>query len=211
MIMTFQTLVNRNYTTGYPGEIVRDGPVRAKPGRIASASIGTDPGASTNRISRAFGWSGDTVVAPGSTTLAGMSPQVSVGATPFYGILGQPKHYALQGTTSGGTLAPSLDLPMGYEGEFFDMVIMVAELFNETTAAKTMNYGDGVAYVPSSIIAANNPEALPFGALVSYPAGGAVPTGMIAIPNARVINPESLGASALGALVSAYTFIQLTE
>jgi hypothetical protein len=34
---------------------------------------------------------------------------------------------------------------------------------------------------------------------------------MIAIPNARVINPESLGASALGALVSAYTFIQLTE
>jgi hypothetical protein len=209
--MTFQTVVNRNYTTGYPGEIVRDGPVRAKPGRIASLTVGTDPGASTNRISRAFGWSADTAMAPGSTTLAGMSPQVSVGAVPFYGILGQPKHYALQGTSSGGTLSPSLDLPLGYEGEFFDMVIMVAELFNETTAAKTMNYGDQVAFVPNNILAANNPEALPFGALISVAAGAAAPTGMILIPNARVINPESLAASALGALVSAYTFIQLTE
>lgn len=207
--MTFQSKVNRNYTTGYPGEIVRDGPVRAKPGRIASLSVGTDPGASTNRVSRAFGWSADTPTT--GITLAAMSPQVVVGGTPFYGIMGHPKHYVLQGTTAGGTLAPTLDLPLGYEAEFFDMVIMVAELFNETTAAKTMNYGDGVAYVPATITAGNNPEALPYGALVSFPAGGAPAAGMIAIPNARVINPESLAASAVGALVSAYTFIQLTE
>src|SRR6202035_2212836 len=117
--MTFQTIVNRNYTTGFPGEIVRDGPHRGKVARIASATLGADPGLSTNRISRAFGYTSD--IGALGTTYAAMDAQVSVGGPLFYGILGNPKRYALQGTTVGGSLAPSLDLPMGFEAEFYDM------------------------------------------------------------------------------------------
>src|SRR5579862_4814814 len=118
--MGFQSTVYRQYNTGSPGEIVRDGPKRAKIGRISSATVGADPGASTNRVSRAFGWSSD-MPATG-TTYSAMEGVVAVGAPVFYGILGNPKHYALSGTTSGGSLAASMDLPQGAEGEFFDMV-----------------------------------------------------------------------------------------
>lgn len=214
--MTFQKSVARQYTAGFPGELFRDGPTRAKPAIIVSATVGVDPGASTNRISRAFGYSADlppvgNVANPLQSTNAVIEQQVVVGGATFFGVLFHPKHYALLGTTNGGTLAPSLDLPKYATAEFCDMGILVAELFNETTGAKTMNYGDGVAYVPSNITAGNNPLALPYGALVSYPAGGAVPTGMVAIPNARVVNTAALGASAVGALVSGYTAIQLTQ
>lgn len=207
--MSFQSTVRRQYTTGFPGEIVRDGPTRAKPGRISSVTLGVDPGASTNRISRAFGWAAD-IPATG-TTVSAMESQVSVGGPIFFGILGQPKDYALQGNSSG-SLAASLDLPQYALGEFFDMATgLVAEMFNETTGAKTMAFGDQVAYVSSAATALQNPLALPYGALISVPAGSAIPAGFVGIPNARVINPETLTASALGALVVGYNVIQLTQ
>lgn len=206
----FQQSVKRNYTTGFPGEVVRDGPLRAKPARIASATLGADPGASTNRVSRAFGYNTDLPLQ--GSTFAAMESSVVVGGARFFGILGHPKRYALQGTTNGGTLAPSLDLPQYAEGEFFDMVTgMIMELFNETTGAKTTTFGDQVAYVPNTISAGNNALALPYGALISVAAGAAAPTGMQLIPNARVINTSALGASAAGALVSGYTIVQLTQ
>jgi hypothetical protein len=204
----FQTKVYRNYTTGFPGEIVRDGPTRAKPARIDSATTGVDPGFSTNRISRAFGYSADNSVS--GQTMGALSQTVIVGGPKFFGVLIHPKHYVLNGGP-GGSLSPSLDLPQGYEGEFCDMGIIVAELFNESAASKTTNYGDGVAYVPSNVTVGNNAQALPFGALFSVPAGAAAPTGMVLIPNARVVNVETLAASAAGALISAYTIIQLTQ
>ena len=34
----FQKVVNRNYTGAFPGQITFDGPKRAKPGRITSAT-----------------------------------------------------------------------------------------------------------------------------------------------------------------------------
>lgn len=208
--MSFQTTVQRQYTTGFPGEIVRDGPTRAKPARIFSNTLGTDPGASTNRISRAFGWQAD--IGASGTTYSVMESQVIVGGPVFFGVLGHPKHYAARGTVSGGTLAATLDLPKGAEGEFFDMVTgMVMEFFNETTSAKTINFGDQIAYVPSNISGANNPLELPFGALIAVPAGSPAPTGMVLIPNARVINPITLSASALGALVSGLSIGQLTQ
>ncbi len=208
--MSFQQSVLRQYTTGFPGEIVRDGPQRAKPARIVSETIGTDPGASTNRISRAFGYSSE-VAAQGSTRAA-MEAQVVVGGAVFFGVLGHPKHYALNGTAAGGSLAPSLDLPKGALGEFFDMATgLVAELFNHTGGSLNINYGDQVAFVPAGISAANNAMELPYGALIALPPGAAVPTGMVLIPNARVINPITLGASAVDALVSGYTLIQLTQ
>lgn len=208
--MAFQSTVQRQYTTGFPGEIVRDGPTRAKHGRINSATLGTDPGASTNRISRAFGFSAD-MPATGITK-SEIGALVAVGAPVFYGILGHPKHYALGGNAVGGSLAPSLDLGIGTNAEFFDMATgIVLELFNETTSAKTINFGDQIAFVPNTISTGNNPLALPYGALLSVAPGSAAPTGMILIPNARVINPGTLSASASGALVSGLTIGQLTQ
>lgn len=210
--MTFQSTVNRNYTTGFPGDIVRDGPKRAKPGRIASATIGTDPGASTNRMSRAFGFANDLPQTTGDITQAALAVEVNVGAPVFYGILGSPKEYALFGTVAGGPLAATLDLPLGLNAEFFDMVTgMVVEIFNETAAAKTINFGDQIAFVPNTITTGNNPLALPYGALVAVAPGAAAPTGMILIPNARVMNGFTLVASAAGALISGDTIAQLTQ
>lgn len=205
----FQSTVYRQYTTGFPGEIVRDGPTRGKIARISSATVGTDPGASTNRISRAFGYSGQ-VPATGQTNSA-QEALVAVGAPVFFGVLGNPKRYALYGT-NGGSLSPSLDLPNGSEGEFFDMATGLAvEIFNATTGAETVNFGDPIGYIPNNISTGNNPNALPYGALVSWAAGSAVPTGVVQIPNARVINPVTLAASGPGALVSTYTLAQLTQ
>ncbi len=205
----FQSTVYRQYTTGFPGEVVRDGPTRGKMGRISSATVGTDPGASTNRISRAFGYSGQ-VPATGITN-ALVEALVAVGGPIFFGILGNPKRYALYGT-NGGSLAASLDLPNGAEGEFFDMAMgFVAEIFNMTTGAETVNFGDPIGFIPNNISTGNNPNALPYGALVSWAAGAAVPTGVVQIPNARVTNPVTLAASGPGALVSTYTLIQLTQ
>jgi hypothetical protein len=208
--MTFQQTVQRQYTTGFPGEIVRDGPKRAKAARINSATVGIDPGASTNRISRAFGYTSE-VPATGITYSAS-DALVDVGGPTFFGILGNPKHYASAGNSANGTLAPTLDLPKGHEAEFFDMATgIVLELFNETTGTKTTNYGDQIAYVLNTITVGQNALALPYGALISVPAGSAAPAGFKLIPNAEVVNSTTLSASALGSLVSGYTIGQLTQ
>lgn len=205
-----QTTVARAYTTGFQGQIVEDGPRRGRVARINSATLGTDPGASTNRMSRVFGYSADYSI-PGGSTVAARDNLVVVGGSQFFGILAHPERYASYGQ-AGNSLAPTIDLPQGTDAEFLDMVTgMVAEVFNFTTGAETINYGDSLAYVPSNITTGNNPLALPYGALVSYAAGGAVPTGLIAIPNARVVTPRSLAASGVGALVSTLAIIQLTQ
>lgn len=206
--MTFQHMVNRQYTAGFPGDIVRDGPLRLKPARINSATVGVDPGVSTNRISRAFGYSAD-LPATGITNSA-EGALVSVGGPVFFGILANPKHYSLSGNSSG-TLAASLDLPQGTNAEFLDMGQPVVEFFNETTGAKTINFGDQIAFVPNTITTGNNPLALPYGALIVVAAGAAAPTGMTLIPNARVTNSITLSASALGALVSGFSLGQFTQ
>jgi len=205
--MTFQTTVKRQYAVALPGEFVTDGPRRARTARISSLS--PDANGNTNRIGRAFGWTAD-LPATGSTSPDDVVT-VAVGAVPFIGLLCNPKRYVLQGTTAGGTLAPSIDLPQYMEGEFADMGNLFVELFNEQTNAKTTNFGDGLCYVSTATTGAQNPLGLPLGALVSYPAGGSVPAGFQAIPNARVTNDISYTASAAGALVSGFTKVQLTQ
>lgn len=202
-----QTTVQRAYALGFAGQIINDGPKRAKPARIVSATVGTDPAASTNRISRAYGYSQEVPELGNSPVVR--EAEVIVGGANFFGILGHPQHYVLYGS-AGNSLAASYDLPQGAEGEFFDMVTgMAVELFNFTTSAETANYGDQVAYVPSNITTANNPLALPYGALILVAAGQAAPTGTILIPNAKVIVPVALAASAAGALVSAVAGISI--
>jgi len=208
----FQKTVNRQYTTGFPGDIVRDGPKRAKVGRILSNLANP---LAKNTISRVFGYTNDEPPlgnGPGFN-YSSLDAVVAVGGPIFYGVLGHPKHYALQGTDAGGPLAATIDLPNGFEGEFFDMVTgMVVELFNDTAAAKDIVFGDLLAYAPNNISGANNPNSVPFGGIITYKVGAAVPTGYTAIANAKVVQSiPGLAASAPGVPVSTYAIVQLTQ
>lgn len=217
--MTFQKVVNRQYTFGFIGEIVRDGTLRAKPGRIASATVQAD--GSTNRVGYVFGYAGETgtpgtlggVDMAATVGLAGRVDSVEVGGTNFFGILFHPKHYALTGTTQGGSLAPSLDLLQGMEGEFVDMTAgVVVNIVNTENAVATLGYGAKLAYVPKGISTANNPLKLALGTIVAVPASGTVPTGMQEIPNTFVITPVTIPASAAAASVmSTPAVIQMTN
>lgn len=215
--MTFQQKLNRNFTTGFPGDVIRNGPHRAQPARIVSATLGAD-GISTNRISRAFGYAGEqgslghvaATATPQNSVYPAVVPQVVVGGANFFGILGHPKHYALYGGTAGA-LSPTMDLPQGVNAEFFDMCTgLVVEIFNPGTAAQATTYGWGLAYVSTATTAAQNALSLPLGAIVAF-APGAAPAGFTVIPNAFVQVPAPVAASAAGALVSTFVVAQLTQ
>lgn len=221
--MPFQKVVRRQFTAGFVGEIVRDGTLRAFPGRIASATTQTN--GSTNRIGRVFGYVGETGAPDDATvnsniTIDGVAypvgraaevPLVEVGGTIFFGILGIPKHYALQGTNTDGALSPTYDLPYGVEGEFINMTAgMVVEILNPSiTDAQTVTFGDLLAYVPKGISSANNPNGLPDGAIIAY--NGTLPTGFLQVPNAFVITSLTLPASTASALSGTPVAVQLTN
>ncbi len=201
-----QTTVRRAYTGGFAGQMSADGPRRAKPGRIQSDTVGTDAAKSTNRMSRAFGYISDY---PNPTDIqagTGYVATVTVGGNKFFGILGHPQHYALYGV-AGDTLAPSMDLPKGAEGEFFDMCTgLIVEVFNEATAIKNITFGDQVAYITGV-----DPQGVPLGGIIAVPAGGNAPAGSVLIPNARFMQTLSIPASAAGAPVSGLATVQLTQ
>lgn len=204
--MGLQTTVRRAYTGGFAGQLSADGPRRAKPGRIQSDTVGTDAAKSTNRMSRAFGYLSDLPSPTDPNAGTGYVATVVVGGTNFFGILGHPQHSALYGV-AGDTLAPSMDLPKGAEGEFFDMATgLIVELFNETTAEKNVTYGDGLAYVTGV-----DAQGVPLGGLIAVPAGGDAPAGATLIPNARIMQTLSIPASAAGEPVSALAVVQLTQ
>lgn len=204
--MSFQKVVNRNFTTGFPGEIVRDGPTRAKVVRLtAAAAVARNEG---NIVGRVYGYTGE--VPPTGSTLAALVQTAAVGGAVYAGVLIHPKHYALQGTIQGGTLAPSLALPNGAEAEVADMAIIVAEVFNPTTDALSVNSESVLGYVTNAILDANDAIGLPFGAIVAFAPGTELPTGFAKVPGI-VSNPVGITASAAGAPVSALTIIQLTQ
>lgn len=206
--MAFQKTVRRSYPQGFPGEVVFEGPQRGRTARIkASATVPAAP----NRVSRAFGFVGEggTVgTAPANQVYAANLPEVEVGGENFFGILFNPKHYALFGTAVS-SLAPNLDLPNGSEGEFTNMVTgLVVELYNFGTAAQEVKYGDHLYYTPGSIDAADNPLAFEPGMIFAVDPEATVPDGAVRIPGI-VTNPVSLDASAVGALAGALTIVQL--
>ncbi len=201
-----QTTVRRAYTTGFAGQLSADGPRRAKPGRIQSDTIGTDAAKSTNHMSRAFGYLSDYPSPTDPNAGTGYVATVVVGGTNFFGILGHPQHHALYGA-AGDTLAASMDLPKGSEGEFFDMATgLIVEAFNETTAAKNVTFGDQVGYST-----ADNAQGVPRGGIVTVPAGAAAPAGVTLIPNARVMQTAQIAASAAGAPKWSLIVVQLTQ
>lgn len=221
--MTFQKIVNAQYTQGFPGELVRDGMLRAGPGRIASASL-------KNVIGRAFGFVTETGTptsdmvgqelpvnpqvpngAKFTVGLAGEVPEVTVGGANFYGILAHPKHYALSGTPDG-SLAPTMAVPTGTEGEFVSSTTgMVVDIFNATTADVTVTYGMAVGFMKAGTSAADNPQGVPEGALVPVPDTTNLPKGVELIGTGRILTALKLGASAANKPTATSVVIQLTQ
>ena len=218
----FQKTVGRNFTTGFPGDIVRDGPKRAKPGRIIAPSVTPTAKVEVGGvITRAFGYEGDLGTLGGTnaamTTRALDGYSVSVGAKNFFGILGHPKHYVLNGTQTGDTLAASMVLPLGSEGEFFDMVTgLVVQLFNPATSAQSVGFGALVAYVradaDSTKLATLNAAGVPAGGLVAFAPGATIDADVfVTIPNARIQEAHEITASTAGSPASVYAIVQLTQ
>lgn len=206
-----QSSVRRQFATGLSGEIIADGPLRAKPARITSNGVATP-----NRIGRAFTYAAD----KGGTgaTVAMLSQEVIVGGVgAFFGILGIPKHYALYGTNSpavgeqAGPLSPTMDLPQGSEGEFVDMGIMLLDVTNGNDTSGVVPFGGELYYCTTAKVAAAGfvaTTAADLGKLYSFhtPAGVDL-TKWAKVPNAQIRNAVSGVAS--GAAVQ--TKVQLTQ
>ena len=125
--MTFQSTVRQDQTTGIVGEILFDGPTRAKPINVNSS------GATPNTIGKAF------------TYVTGQDEEASAGSAgggAFAGILVNPKVYASQGTVSG-SLEPTLDLPDNTNAELLTMGSIVVNLTSVGTGA----IGEDIFYV----------------------------------------------------------------
>lgn len=106
--MAFQASVAANMAGGVVGELAKGNNAtwKARPGIIDS--VGSSP---LNEVGRVF------------TQVLGADDHCIVGGvigagTPFFGVLSNPKEYALRGTVAGGTLAPSLSLPQYAIGDF---------------------------------------------------------------------------------------------
>lgn len=121
--MGFQASVDMNQGFGVVGEIFSNGPVRTKPYTLVSSPA-------VNTIGNAY-----TITSEGIAEVGGA-------AGIFAGILVNPKHYASQGTTAGGTLAPTLVLPDNTEGELLTMGEIVVSLSNAAVIGSGVYYAD---------------------------------------------------------------------
>jgi hypothetical protein len=205
--MAFQQSVGFNYTQGFVGQIIYDGPLRIGSYRLDGQTV------ALNTIGRAFGYSAEYTSDPGLSAI-GSSPSLiaTVGGANFCGMLVNPDEYELYGTATGGPLAPSYSLPPFSRAQLMEMGIAVAEIFNPSTgAAATVNFGDALAYVTSATTAAQNPAGIPLGGIVNYPAGGTVPAGFTPIPNSRVKAPATIAQSGAGAPSSQPVIVQFTQ
>lgn len=114
--MTFQSSINYDFGFGIPGEIVRDGPLRAHIGYLNSAS------AANNAFGSVFTLNGD-----GKTVGAG-------GTGDVWGILANPKQHVSMGN-SNGPLAPTFVLPNNVTADFVEFAKIVVPLYGTKAAA----------------------------------------------------------------------------
>jgi len=127
--MTLQSSVAFSQAGGVVGEVVLDGPVRARSVILNSSD------AALNVIGRAV------------TSTASNDNEVAIGGTqPFAGILGFPKEYATSGTTAGGTLAPTMTLPNNAQVAVIELATGVLVSLTNST----VNIGDDVCFVQAT-------------------------------------------------------------
>lgn len=123
--MTMQQTVRRAQTTGFVGEIIEGGPIRAFPKTLNSTL------AANNIFGRAF------------TIVSGSDVEAEAGgAGVFAGILTAPKQHVTAGT-SAGALEPTLTLKNNEIGQLLDMGIIIVSLANAALI------GDDVYYDPT--------------------------------------------------------------
>jgi len=115
MAGTFQQSINYDFGFGIPGEISRDGPLRAHFGYLNSAS------AANNAFGSVFTMNGD-----GKTVGAG-------GTGTVYGILANPKQHVTGGNTNG-PLSPTFTLPNNITADFVQFGKIVAPLYGTKAA-----------------------------------------------------------------------------
>ena len=165
--MAFQSTINFRYTEGYVGEIIADGPVRARTWRLNSQVV------LPNTVGFAYTFVSDVSGLNGNQ---GSGIVVVGGNGVFAGVAVMPKTLTLNGTAAGGSLAPSINMLPDTKCELLDMGKIVVNL---TSAANT--YGLGVYFVQAT------------GELASGTAGA----GQTQIPNAKVISNTTAAGRAV--------------
>ncbi len=147
-----------------------------QPGMVVSGTNVT-AGSTILSVLTGAGGSGSTLLLDRASTASSTAIAGAGNGSVFAGILSNPKAYASVGTSAGGTLAPTLNLPDNYQGEFMHMGTVVLALasgnaaigdllqFNAATGAIT-------AVSPGSSAAANN-ILVPNGIVTRYQQTGA--------------------------------------
>lgn len=126
--MSFQSTVALNQGFGVVGEVVFEGPLRAKP---AILKVGSGGAAATDLVvGRYFSRdASDGQYFPGGAIGNGSG-----------GILCNPKALASVGTAAGGPLAPTLVVPAGTVGELMEMGELVVALANACTPGDLVQF-----------------------------------------------------------------------
>lgn len=126
--MAFQSTIRFDQTSGIVGEIIKDGPHRAKPVILSSTS------AANNVVGRAF------------RHVSGQDLDVSADAAGvFAGILIHPKAYATSGPSTGA-LDPTLTLPNEISVEVLDMGFILVDLSLTAPANPSRAIGADIWY-----------------------------------------------------------------
>lgn len=108
--MAFQSTVSQLQGFGVPGELFNDGPHRAESFILESASAAYN------------------IVGATAFTVASQGIAAAGGNGVFAGILANPKTAVLQGTSAGGSLAPTLTLPNEAQAEIVSMGSLIVTL-----------------------------------------------------------------------------------
>ena len=186
--MGFQTALAAALAFGVVGDILYDGPHRAKPGVLKGT-------AANIVVGRYFTLdASDGQYAPGGTGKDG-------------GILSNPKALQSIGTSAGGPLAPTLVVPAGTVGEFTDMGMMVVALTNGCNIGDLVQYAhaDGTLKAQGPVVSFTGEIAVTTGVLtVTAMTAGSPPiaVGMTltgtGVPGGTVITALGTGTGGTG-------------
>lgn len=186
--MSFQTNVATLLAFGVVGELLYDGPTRAKPGVLKGT-------AANIVVGRYFTLdASDGQYAPGGTGRDG-------------GILINPKALQSIGTSAGGPLAPTLTVPAGTVGDLADMGQIVVALGNACSIGDKVQYSqtDGTLKAQPSQASVTASIAVTSGIMtVTAVASGSAPLAVgqtitgTGVPGGTVITALGTGTGGTG-------------
>jgi hypothetical protein len=118
---SFQSTVRQFQTDGLPGEVAREGPVRAQPWNLDSSGT-------AQTFGNIFTQSADGIAEVGGTG-------------PFIGLLVRPKEHALLGDGSNALAAVNA-LPDNANGQLADMGIFFVNVTGTGSVGEVLNFND---------------------------------------------------------------------